>query len=158
MTIACFRQRFLESYMIFVDSQADLRAISSVWCISRLTTFRPNRIRLCWLSDHSGILGKETTDALARVVSFSEGDLIVCHLYGLINGWVWGEEQRQWVGLLCFWVPLACYRLLSLDKASLRLVMGFITNTSFVTIQPLVCWGHFAGASLNSLSRTLRLP
>ena len=72
-----------EYYMIYVDSQAALRAIASVWCKSRLvreckmslTTFGPGRIRLCWVAGHSEILRNETTDALARLGSLSGGDL-----------------------------------------------------------------------------------
>ena len=48
-------------YMIFVDSQAALRAIASVWCKSRLVheckeslrTFGPDGIRLCWVPGHT---------------------------------------------------------------------------------------------------------
>ena len=67
-----------------------------------LRTFGPDRIRLCWVLGHSGILGNQRADALARLGSLSEGDLIVgpdppiCHLYDLINGWVRGEEQMRW--------------------------------------------------------------
>ena len=62
-----------------------------------LKTFGPDRIRLCWVPGHNRILGKETTDALTRLCSLFICDLIVgpgltiCHLYGLINGWVRGE-------------------------------------------------------------------
>ena len=48
------------------------------------------------------ILGNETADALARLVSLSGNYLVagpnppICHLYGLINGWVGKEEQRSW--------------------------------------------------------------
>ena len=91
-----------EFYMIFVDSQT----IASVWCKSRLVrknkeslrTFGPDRIPQCCVLGHSGILGNATTDALARLGSLSDSDLVVgpnppiCHLYGLMNEWVRGEE------------------------------------------------------------------
>ena len=51
---------------------------------------------------YTRILGNETEDALARLGSLSEGDVIVgpdppiCHPCGLINGWVNREEQMRW--------------------------------------------------------------
>ena len=70
----------LEFYMVFDDHQAALRVIAFVWCKSRLVreckeslrTFGPDRISLCCVPDHSGILGNETGDALARLGSLSE--------------------------------------------------------------------------------------
>ena len=61
--------------MIFADSQDALKAIASVCCKSRLVrkckeslrTFGPDRIRLCWVPGHSGILGNETSEALVRL-------------------------------------------------------------------------------------------
>ena len=81
------------SYMISVDSQAALRAIAPVWCKSRivdewkeaLRTFGPHRIRLCWIPGQSGILNNETADALARLGSLSEGELIVLLLTLVLN-------------------------------------------------------------------------
>ena len=81
-----------ESYAIFVDSQAVLRAIVSVWCKSRLVReykeslrmFVPDRIRLCWVPCYSGILAIGA-DALARLDLLSRGDLLggpdppICH-------------------------------------------------------------------------------
>ena len=105
-----FKRKFKKLLLYELLSQAALRAIVSVWCNSgivreckeSLRTFAPDRIRLSWVPGHSKILGNETPDALARLGAFSEGDLKVsldppiCHLYGLINGWVRGEEQRRW--------------------------------------------------------------
>ena len=75
-TATCFRRSDAT-----VESQVDLRATASVWCKSRLVckykkslrTFGPNRIHLCWVADHSGILGNETANALARLGSLSGG-------------------------------------------------------------------------------------
>ena len=92
---------------------------------------------------HSGIPGNETTNVLAMIFLLSEDDLVVgpdspiCHLYGLINGWIRGEEQRRWGNGSCFCVSRCLWNavnstrtdwILGLDKASLRLVIGFVTT------------------------------
>ena len=71
--------------MTFVDRQVALRAVASVCCKSwfvhkckeSLRSFGPDRIRLCWVPCHSGILGNKTANTLARLGSLSEGELIV---------------------------------------------------------------------------------
>ena len=84
-----------------------------------------------------GILGNEGLDALARLGSLPEGDLIVgtglliCNLYGLINGWVRAEALGN--GSSCYvssylWPAVDGVRtgwLLGLDRASLRLVISY---------------------------------
>ena len=71
----------LESYINFVNSQVVFRAIVTVRCKSRfvreckksLRTFGSDRIHL----GHSGILGNETVDDVARLGSLSKSDLLV---------------------------------------------------------------------------------
>ena len=137
-----------ESYVIFVDSQAALRATASVWWKSRLIreckellgTFRPDRICLCWVPGHSRIVGNDKADALARFA-----------FWGRFNCWSWPPnlpplQSHQWMGQLkeqrrwgngsryvsrCLWPAKDSARtgwLLSLDKASLRIIIGFITG------------------------------
>ena len=70
-----------ESYITFVDSQAALTVNASVWHKSRLQgvsrTFGPDCIRQYQVPGQSGIPGNETADALARLSSFSDFDLVV---------------------------------------------------------------------------------
>ena len=51
------------------DSYAAMWAIASIWCKSQLIR---GRIRLRSIPDHSGILSKETVDALSRLVLLLE--------------------------------------------------------------------------------------
>ena len=135
--------------MILVGSQVAVRTIASVWrkshfireCKKHLRTFRPNEIRLWWDPGHSGTRGIETTDALARLGSLSEEDLLVAadtaiFYFHLITGCIKEEEQRrQGDTSRCYvsrgiWPDIDSDRiglLLDLDKASLRLVISLIT-------------------------------
>ena len=93
---------------------------ASVWRKSRLVreckeylrTFRPDRSRPCWVSYQFGKLG-------------SLSDLLICHPYGLISGWIREEEQRSWENGLdcymsrCLWPAIDSVRtgwLLGFDK------------------------------------------
>lgn len=118
-----------KSYIIFVSSQTVLRVIASVWCkpwlfrgckgpLRSFKGFGLNRIDLCWVAVYSGIQGNKTAATLARLGSLDKGDFIVspdpptCHFHDVITEWI-----NDRTGLL-----------LGFDKATLRLIIGFITG------------------------------
>ena len=100
--------------MIFVDSRAGIMVIALIWygsrhvreCKGSLRTVASDRIHLCWFPDQSGII----------LVSLSEKDSIVgpdlspFRLHQWIGQGGRAEALGKWIGLLCFWTSMTCYR------------------------------------------------
>ena len=62
--------------------------------ISELKTFRPDRIRLCWVPGRSEIFGNETADGLARLDRLSDDGAIVGPDPNILQP----LRPRQWMG------------------------------------------------------------
>ena len=119
--------------MIFVDSQAAVKAIASVWCKSRLVSDCKN---VFWTGSFPSTLGSgskrntgqwdgECTRWFGFVFWGRFNSWVwppICHLYGLINGCAkhWGNRSSCYVSR-CLWPDIDSVRtgwLLGSDKTS----------------------------------------
>ena len=89
---------------------------------------------LWWVAGHGGILSNRQLMLSLDNDSVVGPDAPICHLYGLSNGWVKGEEQRRFGnGLLCFYMSMVCYKQYENRLAtSLSLVIGFIKGRCWI--------------------------
>ena len=159
--------RLPKSVTIYSDSQAVLKALGSRWikskvvkrCADALNSLGESfSVQLCWVKGHSGVLGNEEADRLAREAAeggWGDSDPVTVprssayyrqefkmHLY---DRWVqrWRETPIAFGRQTKVWFPEPSFRktrkLLSLERPLFSAVVRWLTGHAFLGLQNFRC-------------------